>query len=182
MKFLVISDIHGAMDAFNLAETAFKNENADYFVCCGDYLYHGPRNMLPIGYDPADLAPVLNRHKDKILAVRGNCDSEVDQMLLDFPMMSNYLIFFSNGRRFFVTHGHLYTDDTLPPLSPGDVVISGHTHVPVLEQRNNLIFLNPGSTTIPKSQSKPGYAIIDDNSIALKNLLDGTEIKRLELP
>ncbi len=177
MRFLIVSDIHGATDAFHLAEEAFNREHADYFVFCGDYLYHGPRNMLPIGYDPADLAPLLNKYKEKILAVRGNCDSEVDQMLLDFPMMSDYTTIFHAGRRCVVTHGHL----PLPPLSQGDIVISGHTHVPLLEEHDGIIHVNPGSTTIPKSLSKPGYAVMDETSIALKTLRDGTIVKMLKL-
>ena len=170
MRFLIISDIHGATEAFQLAIDAFQREHADYFILCGDYLYHGPRNMLPLGYEPANLAPLLNTQKEKILAVRGNCDAEVDQMLLEFPMMSDYLMVFHANRRCVVTHGHL----PLPPLSPGNIVISGHTHVPLLEEHDGIIYVNPGSTTIPKSLSKPGYAVMDEKSITLKTLREGT--------
>ena len=133
--------------------------------------------MLPIGYDPADLAPLLNTQKEKILAVRGNCDAEVDQMLLEFPMMSDYLMVFHANHRCLVTHGHL----PLPPLSPGDIVISGHTHVPRLEEDNGILYVNPGSTTIPKSLSKPGYAVMDDTSITLKTLREGDIVKSRKL-
>jgi putative phosphoesterase len=115
----------------------------------------------------------------KILGVRGNCDSEVDQMLLEFPCTSDYLIFFSEKRRCFVTHGHLYTDGNHPPLAEGDVFIYGHTHVPVLEKKEGLIFLNPGSISLPKDGSEAGYAILDASGIYLKTL-DGTELSRLD--
>ena len=177
MRFLIISDIHGATDAFQLAIDAFQREHADYFILCGDYLYHGPRNMLPIGYEPANLAPLMNTMKEKMIAIRGNCDAEVDQMLLDFPIMSDYSTVFHANRRCLVTHGHL----PLPPLSSGDIVISGHTHVPRLEEDNGILYVNPGSTTIPKSLSKPGYAVMDDTSVTLKTLRDGDIVKSRKL-
>lgn len=182
MRFLVLSDLHGSAPAFKDAIQAFNHEQADSFIICGDFLYHGPRNNLPIGYDPKDLVPLLNDYKDKIIAVRGNCDAEVDQMLLQFPLMNDYTMLYNAGRRFFVTHGHLYDEQNLPPLSPGDVFISGHTHVPVLKKNDDgIIFLNPGSTTIPKSLSKPGYALIDDSHIELKTLENFNTIASLEL-
>ena len=156
MRFLIISDIHGATDAFQLAIDAFQREHADYFVLCGDYLYHGPRNMLPIGYDPADLAPLLNTQKEKILAVRGNCDAEVDQMLLEFPMMSDYLMLFHASRRCVVTHGHL----PLPPLSAGDIVISGGATTPpssssVVPPSSSSVASS--SSTVPPQSSSSGF-------------------------
>ena len=180
MKFFILSDIHGSASAFERAAHAFEKEGADYLVVCGDYLNHGPRNPIPEGYDPQRAAKLLNGYKNRILAVRGNCDSEVDQMLLEFPCAGDYLVFFSGSRRFFVTHGHLWNEKNLPPLLPGDVFISGHTHVPVLEERDGRVFLNPGSPSIPKDGSEPGYAIIDDGAIVLKNL-EGHELKRVTL-
>jgi len=179
MKFFILSDIHGSVPAFKKAMAAFTAEKADYLVLCGDYLNHGPRNPIPEGYDPQRLAPMINDYKMRILAVRGNCDSEVDQMLLEFPCSSDYILFFTGKRRCFVTHGHLYQKDNHPPLLPGDVFISGHTHVSLLEKHEGLIFLNPGSPSIPKDGSVPGYAIIDTDSISLKSL-DGVELKNLK--
>ena len=159
---------------------AFERENADYLVICGDYLNHGPRNPIPEGYDPQQLARLLNTRKTKILAVRGNCDSEVDQMLLEFPCMGDSLIFFTGTRRCFVTHGHIFSEDKLPPLSAGDIFISGHTHIQVLKEEKGLVFLNPGSPSIPKGNSFAGYAIIENDRVCLKRI-DGTEISGLNL-
>ena len=181
MRFIIISDLHGSAEAFQEATRAFEAEHADYFIICGDYLYHGPRNSLPIGYEPQDLAPLLNEYRDVIIGIRGNCDSEVDQMLIDFPMMSDYAIVFNAGRRCFVTHGHIFYEGNLPFLSAGDVFISGHTHVPLLKCKDELIYVNPGSTTIPKALSKPGYALMDDSHIELKTLSDRKVIQYLEL-
>ncbi len=181
MRYLIISDLHGSAEAFQDALEAFEFEHANYIIICGDYLYHGPRNRLPIGYEPKDLAPLLNQHKTKILGVRGNCDCEVDQMLLEFPMMGDYLVVFAEGRRLFITHGHLFDEEHLPPLSNGDIFISGHTHVPRLTTHDGITFVNPGSTTIPKSLSKPGYAIYDGHSIVLKTLVAHETIASLEL-
>ncbi|MCR5380829.1 MAG: phosphodiesterase [Lentisphaeria bacterium] len=176
MRFLIISDIHGATDAFQLAIDAFEREQADYFVLCGDLLHRDPLNMRPKGYDSSKIAKLLNTQKEKILAVRGNCDEEIDQMILEFPIMSNYMTIFFEGHRCLVTHGHL----SLLPLVFGDIIISGHTHVPLLEKHDGIIYVNPGSTTFPKSLSKPSYAIMDETYIALKTLYDGKVISVLE--
>ncbi len=178
MTFFILSDIHGSVPAFEKALAEFRRTDADWLVLCGDYLNHGPRNDLPEGYNPKALAPLINGMKERILAVRGNCDSEVDQMLLEFPCLGDYLVFFAGGRRFFVTHGHLYNDKNLPPLSKGDVFVSGHTHVPVLEQRDGITFVNPGSPAIPKNGSEPGYALVDETGIRLSTLA-GKELARI---
>jgi len=180
MKFCIISDIHGSAAAFKKCEEAFLREKADYLVLCGDYLNHGPRNPIPEGYDPQALAPMINAWKLKIMGVRGNCDSEVDQMLLEFPCTSDYLIFFTGKRRCFVTHGHLYTEGNRPPLQKGDLFISGHTHVPVLKEEDGLIHLNPGSPSLPKEGSEPSYAMITPDGVCLKKL-DGTLISSMKL-
>jgi putative phosphoesterase len=179
MKLFILSDIHGSVPAFVSAMAAFEREAADWLVLCGDYLNHGPRNPLPAGYDPKALAPLLNAHADRIVAARGNCDSEVDQMLLAFPCLADYALVLANGRRVIITHGHL-PESRLPPLRSGDILVSGHTHVPVLEVRDGVIYLNPGSPALPKDGSEGGYAIVDSDSIALKTL-DGAEIKRLKM-
>ena len=162
MRFLIISDIHGATDAFQLAIDAFQREHADYFVLCGDYLYHGPRNMLPIGYDPADLAPLLNTQKEKILAVRGNCDAEVDQLMFEFPMMGDYAVLDAGTETFFLTHGHLWNENRLPPVGMGTVLAHGHTHVPELKQLAcGLTIFNPGSVSLPKGGSERSFGYFD---------------------
>lgn len=175
MKFFVISDLHGSAPVFSRAADAFEREKADYLVLCGDYLNHGPRNPVPDGYDPQALTEQINRYADRILGVRGNCDSEIDQMLLSFPCLGDYLVFFTAGRRCLVTHGHLYTETDHPPLAAGDVFISGHTHVPVLKKNNGIFVVNPGSLSLPKSELGGGYALITDDGIAVKSI-DGTDI------
>ena len=139
MKILVISDIHGSVSAFDKVLTVFKNENCSHMIICGDYLNHGPRNDIPSGYNTKELAARLNEYKSVITGVRGNCDSEVDQMMLEFPVMAPHteMLLPCNGRivRFFVHHGHLYeTEKILEWTKPGTVIISGHTHVPVLKE------------------------------------------------
>lgn len=177
MRFFILSDVHGSATAFERAMGSFDSERADYLALCGDYLNHGPRNPIPSGYDPLRLAALMNARKVRIMGVRGNCDSEVDQALLEFPCMGDYLTFFIGTRRVFVTHGHLFADGNVPPLNPGDVFVSGHTHVPVLEERGGIVFLNPGSPSIPKGGSEPSFALIDEAGIVLKTL-DGKETAR----
>lgn len=166
MRFLIISDIHGATDAFQLAIDAFQREHADYFVLCGDYLYHGPRNMLPIGYDPADLAPLLNTQKEKILAVRGNCDAEVDQMMVEFPITADYQVLDAGNRKFFLTHGHLWNEWKLPPIGIADVLVHGHTHIPELKTLEcGMTIFNPGSVSLPKGGSSRSFGYYDGNEL-----------------
>jgi putative phosphoesterase len=178
MKCMVISDLHGAKASLEQALSAFKAEGADSLFILGDYINHGPRNPIPADYEPSKLGPCLNAHKEKIVAVRGNCDSEVDQMILEFPMLSDYAVAFLGGRRLFLTHGHLFNPDKLPPLSPGDVFLSGHTHVPVLERRGDIYVVNPGSIGIPKGGSQKGYAMVDETGIWLKTI-EGEVISQL---
>jgi putative phosphoesterase len=174
MKFFVASDIHGALAQTEKILAAFESEKADYLLLGGDYLNHGPRNGLPEDYAPGKTAELLNRYADRIIGVRGNCDSEVDQMLLEFPMMNDSAMIFLQGRRCFLTHGHLYSPETLlrrkPALPAGSVFIFGHTHVPVLEYAGEILLLNPGSPTAPKAGSKAGYALLCENSVVLKTL------------
>ena len=129
MKIFFISDIHGSLNYLKKVLELYKEEGANYIVMLGDALYHGPRNPLPEEYNPQAVANLLNEYKDKIIAVRGNCDSEVDQMLIEYPMMADYSIILYNNRRIFLTHGHIYNQDNLPNLSENDVLIHGHTHV-----------------------------------------------------
>ena len=186
MKLFIISDIHGSLSAFEKALTQFDKEAADFLVICGDYLNHGPRNNIPEGYDTKKLAEKLNQHKEKIIGVRGNCDSEVDQMMLDFPVLtpiSNVIL--PNNMRVFIHHGHLYTQEDCKKLLPKQsIVVSGHTHIPLLEKNDDIIFLNPGSISIPKENSLPGYAIInsDEKSVAISiHTLEGEKLKSIKI-
>jgi len=180
MKLFVLSDLHGSVSAFRAAEETFRREKAELLVLLGDYLNHGPRNALPEGYAPGELAPLLNAYKTRILAVRGNCDSEVDQMLLEFPMMADSAMILLGRLRVMAVHGHLYGPDRLPPAGSMEVLLSGHTHVPALEERDGVLFLNPGSPSIPKGGSEPGCAVLTEDVAELKTL-EGETLKSLKL-
>jgi putative phosphoesterase len=187
MIFFIASDLHGAAARTEKTLAAFEAEKADILLLCGDYLNHGPRNGLPEDYAPGKAAPLLNRYAEKIIGVRGNCDSEVDQMLLEFPMMGDYALVFAGERRCFLTHGHIYSPEALarregafPRLPAGSLFISGHTHVSVLEYREGILFLNPGSPVMPKGGSKAGYALVSEEYAALKTL-EGETVKELTL-
>ena len=167
MKILFLSDIHGSMSALQNGLSAFEREGADYIVILGDLMYHGPRNPLPDDYRPADVAELINRYKHKIIAVRGNCDSEVDQMLIEYPMMDTSAFILDGKRRFFLTHGHVHTPEKLPPLNRGDVFAYGHTHIPVAEERSGIIIFNPGSASLPKNGHAPSYGVYDGEKLSV---------------
>ena len=174
MTVVFLSDIHGRLPALEQALAAVDREGAGLVVIGGDLLYHGPRNGLFDGYDPAGCAPLLNRLADRILAVRGNCDSEVDQMMLTFPMMGDYAQLVIEGQRFFVTHGHRFFGADLPPLTPGTIVVSGHTHLPGIKQESGLTFLNPGSVSLPKGGHPATYGVWTPETGLTVKTLDGT--------
>lgn len=178
MKLFVISDIHGSLKDLKNALAAYERENCDTLLILGDELYHGPRNPLPDSYDPRSVSELLNNLKKKIIAVRGNCDSEVDQMMLEYPIMSDYSILFWEQKRIFMSHGHIYNKDTLPPLCEGDILIYGHTHIPVAEKHENIFMLNPGSITFPKENFPKSYGIFENNSFKVKTF-DGKTIKEI---
>ncbi|HEY8909105.1 MAG TPA: phosphodiesterase [Desulfosporosinus sp.] len=180
MKLFFISDIHGSLFYLKKALHEFKKEKADYLVILGDHLYHGARNPLPIDYNPKEVAQLLNKVSDRIIAVRGNCDSEVDEMVLQFPMMSTYSTILYNSRRLFLTHGHVYNENKLPNLQDGDAVIYGHTHVPKLEKTGNIYMINPGSITFPKENNPNSYGILVNNTFKIKDF-EGNVFKDLEL-
>lgn len=153
MKWFIASDIHGsAYYCRNMLER-YKAENADRMLLLGDILYHGPRNDLPEGYAPKEVIEMLNAMKDEILCVRGNCEAEVDQMVLPFPCMAEFSQLLLDGKTFYLTHGHHHNPDNLPPLPEGSVFLSGHTHVKMDEVRGGIRCLNPGSVSIPKDGS-----------------------------
>lgn len=180
MKLMFISDIHGSL--FWLERTLEKvaEEQPDQLVLLGDFMYHGPRNPLPEGYDPQGVASRLNAYKDRIVAVRGNCDAEVDQMLLEFPMMGDYALILHEGRRIYATHGHGFSIDQLPPLLPGDIFIQGHTHVPVADVKDGVYVLNPGSISLPKEDYPNSYGILQNGEFRVKDFA-GDTIKGIRL-
>ena len=167
MKYLVVSDIHGASDSASFIAEKFKNGGFDYILCLGDVLYHGPRNDLPFSYNPKDVIRILNPLSDKIICVKGNCEAEVDQMVLNFKI-HDYYDFKLNNLFVHLEHGHHLDEYD----GDADIILSGHTHVPLIEKIDEQIFINPGSITIPKNSSKRGYAILDDKALTLYTIDD----------
>lgn len=174
MKLMFISDIHGSSHWLDRALEKMEEEQPDQLIMLGDFLYHGPRNPLPDGYDPKRVAETLGRLKHKIAAVRGNCDAEVDQMLLEFPMMADYAMILHEGRRIYATHGHGFNIDQLPPLAENDVFIQGHTHIPVADRKGGVFVLNPGSIALPKDNSPHSYGILAGDEFLVKDFNGGT--------
>jgi uncharacterized protein len=180
MKLLIASDIHGSYFYAKKLVEKMNEEGADRLILLGDLLYHGPRNPLPQDYQPAEVASLLNSIKDQIIAVRGNCDSEVDQMVLEFPMRADYTQVMIDGRILFLTHGHIYHPDHLPQLPLGSVFMFGHIHLPIIEKQNGIFILNPGSITLPKQEHPNTYTIYHEGVIQIKTL-DGKVYKELRL-
>ena len=158
----------------------FEKEGAQRLLLLGDLLYHGPRNDLPEDYRPKEVISLLNGKKQSLLCVRGNCEAEVDQMVLEFPVLSDSMILFLDGRMVFATHGHIFHEDHLPPLQEGDILLHGHTHVPVLENRGSYILLNPGSVSLPKQNTAKSYMIYENGVFTLKDL-DGNKLNSLSV-
>ena len=180
MKLMFASDIHGSAYYCRKMLEAFQEEKAERLVLLGDILYHGPRNDLPKEYAPKEVIALLNPMKDKIYAVRGNCEAEVDQLVLNFPVMADYCVILADGKAIYATHGHIYNENNLPPLSEGDVLIHGHTHVLKAERREGYTLLNPGSVSIPKEGNIPTYAILEDGIFIIKGF-EGEIVKTLDL-
>lgn len=169
MKAMIISDIHGCLPCLEKALSYYDEFECEKLLILGDELYHGPRNSIPEGYDCKGVAALLNQKKDVIVACRGNCDAEVDQMLLEYPCLADYELVELNNHKLMLSHGHLYKEDTLPRL-PFEIYLSGHTHVPVLKKEQNIIFCNPGSITFPKENTPKCFGIIDEETITIYNL------------
>lgn len=180
MRYLVLSDIHGGAREAMEALSFFEKFNCDYVVLLGDLLNHGPRNKVPESYDPMSVGEVLNEFKERIISIRGNCDSEVDSMVFSFPCNAKYgyiPVKADKGNiKIFLTHGHLHKIDTKADLqklglTPSDIVLSGHTHVSgIFRKESGIININPGSTTLPKGGTKAGFGLITENSIELYTL------------
>ena len=174
MKLMIASDIHGSAFYCRQLLEAFDREQADRLLLLGDILYHGPRNDLPRDYAPKEVLAMLNERKDRIFCVRGNCDTEVDQMVLAFPILADYCILTAGDRLIYATHGHNHNLQALPPLQPGDILLHGHTHVPAWESfGSNNLYLNPGSVSIPKSGSAHSYMTLEEGAFCWKSL-DGS--------
>lgn len=169
MKLMIVSDIHGSAYYCEKLLERYHEEKPDKLLVLGDILYHGPRNDLPKDYDPKKVIALLNPLKDKIVAVRGNCDAEVDQMVLEFPIMADYEVMNVDGINIYLTHGHVYNIDKPIPQS-SDIVLYGHTHIPANEVRDNIRYLNPGSVSIPKNNSRHSYMIYEDKCFKWKDL------------
>ena len=171
MKLIIASDIHGSAFWCGKLLEAAQSENPDKLILLGDLLYHGPRNDLPRDYAPKQVIPMLSHYADKIIAVRGNCEAEVDQMVLPFPCMAEFSQLFVDGMTFYLTHGHHANPENLPPLTEGSVFLSGHTHVKLDEVRNGIRCLNPGSVSIPKDGSH-SCLIFENNNFIFRILED----------
>ena len=178
MKFMIASDIHGSAYYCEKLLEAYKKEAADRLFLLGDVLYHGPRNDLPKEYNPKAVITMLNAMKGDILCVRGNCDTEVDQMVLEFPILADYAIVPVGERLLYATHGHVYNKANPPKMKKGDILLNGHFHVPAFEELEEFIYMNPGSVSIPKENSQHGYMVLEDNMFVWKNL-DGEEYLRV---
>lgn len=169
MKLMFASDIHGSAYYCKKLIEAFQNEKAEKLVLLGDILYHGPRNALPTEYDPPAVASMLNAISDDLLCVRGNCDSEVDQMVLNFPVLSDSLVLWADGVTMFCTHGHIFNTSNPPKLANGDILIHGHTHVKVAEPVDHYVFINPGSVSIPKDGDDHSYMTYEDGVFTIRS-------------
>lgn len=172
-KWMIASDLHGSAHYCRLLLERFEEEQADRLIFLGDLLYHGPRNDLPAEYDTKAVTKLLNAVKDKLLCVKGNCDSEVDQMVLEFPMLAEYAVLPVGNRLCYLTHGHNYGPDHLPPMAKGDILISGHTHVPVFHQKGGMVLLNPGSVSLPKEDTPHSYMTLENGEFRWKDVRTG---------
>ena len=170
MRIMFASDIHGDLESAQLVIEAFKKEGADRILLLGDILYHGPRNDLPKTYAPKAVTELLNANKDILLTVRGNCDTEVDQMVLNFPILADYAYIELDGLSVFATHGHHHNTTTLPPLRKGEILLHGHTHVLKCEKfGNENLYLNPGSAALPKENNPRTYMVYENRCFTVKD-------------
>ena len=177
MKWMIASDIHGSAYYCRALLAAFEREGANKLLLLGDVLYHGPRNDLPRDYAPKQVIEMLNGIKEKLLCVRGNCDTEVDQMVLDFPVLADYAILVAGERMIYATHGHVYNEQKLPPLGKGDILLHGHTHVPKCTEHENYLYINPGSVSIPKAGSARSVMLFDGETFVWVDIETGSAYK-----
>ncbi len=185
MRYLIISDIHGSLPRLERALKYYERGNFDMLLILGDILNYGPRNSIPEGIDAKGIVARLNPLAKDIVAIRGNCDAEVDQMLLEFPIMSTYTLLVDEGRRIILTHGHVYAPGNMPP-GHFDAVFYGHTHLWKLEKENDTLICNTGSITFPKGGNPPTLATLEDGLVTVRTLPDdehpeGTVLKEMEI-
>lgn len=180
MKYIIASDIHGSAQFCEKLVENFRREKADRLLLLGDLLYHGPRNPLPEGYEPMKTAALLNLPELCSMGVRGNCDAEIDQMVLDFPMFCDYALLSYGRRSIILSHGHIFSPDNLPPMKKGDVFISGHIHIPVCEDKDGILCLNPGSVSIPKEDSPHSFLVFEEGLFTWKDM-EGKTYKEYRL-
>lgn len=179
MKYLLLSDIHGCLPTLQQALHFYEEQHCDMLCILGDILNYGPRNRIPEGIDPKGIADRLNAMAADIIAVRGNCDAEVDQMLLHFPIMADYALLVDEGVRLFLTHGHIYNEQN-QPVGSHDVLVYGHTHLWKLEQCGSTTVCNLGSITFPKGGNEPTFAVYEHRTLTIHRL-DGTVLKQITL-
>lgn len=179
MKLLIASDLHGSAYYCRKLLDAFRREEAHRLVLLGDLLYHGPRNPLPREYDTFTVAAMLNEQADKLLCVRGNCDADVDQLVLNFPVLAENAFLCVDGVNIFATHGHNYGPDNVPPLQPGEYLLCGHIHLPVCRKIGEITYLNPGSLSLPKENTPHSYMILENNVFSWYDLETGEEFQPL---
>ncbi|MBR5445144.1 MAG: phosphodiesterase [Clostridia bacterium] len=177
MKLLIASDIHGSAHWCRKLTEAFAASGADKLILLGDVLYHGPRNDLPDAYAPKEVIDMLNPLADRIICVRGNCESEVDGMVLSFPVSADYGVVAAENTVMYLSHGHR----EVPKMVPGTVYLTGHTHVPLAEVTDGYIHLNPGSVSIPKENSPHSYMLYENGLFTWHDLENGAEYKRYTL-
>ena len=180
MKWMIASDIHGSAYYCEKTLGRYKEEKADRLILLGDLLYHGPRNDLPKDYAPKKVIEMLNANSESLLCVRGNCEAEVDQMVLNFPVMADYALLSFGKQVIFITHGHIYNTENLPPIKNSDVLLHGHTHIRIMENKGDYFYVNPGSVSIPKENQVNSYAIFEDGIFTTKDL-DGNVLETLEI-
>ena len=180
MKYMIASDIHGSAYYCGLLLDEYRKSGASRLILLGDILYHGPRNDLPRDYDPKTVISMLNGIKDQIYSVRGNCDTEVDQMVLEFPVLADYGLLVVNGLTIYLTHGHIYHKDHLPPVQKGDILLHGHTHILTAEREGDITILNPGSVSIPKGGNPPTYGILEEQVFRILDF-EGNVQKEIDL-
>ncbi len=179
MKWFIASDIHGSLYYCKKVVSAYEKEKANKLILLGDILYHGPRNDLPKDYNPKEVINILNSMKNDILAVRGNCDTEVDQMVLEFPILADYAVISEKEKLIYITHGHIYNESNLPPIQDGDILLHGHTHVAKCTEHEKYTYINPGSCSIPKENTHHGYMILEDGVFTWKDF-EGNEVMKYE--
>ena len=169
MKYVIASDIHGSAYYCKKLKERYMQEKAQKLILLGDLLYHGARNPLPREYNTLECAAILNSLKEEILCIKGNCDSQVDTLVLEFPVEADFAYLPIGSRTAVFAHGHL----TPARLKKGDILFNGHFHVPAIEERENCTYINCGSVSIPKENSRHSYLVLDGNTLLWKDVESG---------